>query len=100
MEIIIQLQRNYCFFLEIENTTISVDRSNNVELEKFKTSLLECTVQRFTGGRGLIQGQKRQVYTTDITSNTNYILAALLDPRIKTAPFIGKLTLFYPIMMG
>ncbi|XP_035713793.1 uncharacterized protein LOC118438118 [Folsomia candida] len=65
------------------------------QLLGFKASLVTSVVQRFTtnkdrGERILnADGKTRNIVTIDAMSSKAYILAAVLDPRIKTLPFQG-----------
>jgi hypothetical protein len=87
------------FNLGIESVTFN-DREDldphQEELKNFKTGLCKSIIDRFTNdkekGERIIgsNGKNRQIVTVDIFHNSRYILAALLDPRIKTAPFLGN----------
>jgi hypothetical protein len=62
----------------------------------FQKELCQAVVDRFTNdkekGEKVFdkEGKARRIVTADIFHNKNYILASLLDPRIKDVPFLGN----------
>lgn len=68
----------------------------NAELVGFKKELLKWLINRFTfnkeGGEKYVvveQETSRNIYTTNVLKGRAYVLASLLDNRIKDKPFSG-----------
>ena len=70
------------------------------EVKSFKYSMIECIIQRFTGSTELVGPQRRKIFTFDVFHNEKYILATLLDPRIKQFAFSGKFVTIIPPREG
>lgn len=86
-------------FAGAKNNQIDDDIDLNLysKLLDFRERLCNSVITRFTTKTGTDAedpGQviNRRIVTYDILNNKNYVLASLLDPRIKTAPFKGTLS--------
>jgi len=58
--------------------------------------LLDSVLSRFTtnqekGEKVVVGGKQRRIVTADVLADETYVMAALLDPRIKPTPFKSKL---------
>lgn len=82
----------------IESASISdeVDDAEKDFLVQFRKKLLESITDRFTKdkekGQNVVteDGTIRRIKTVDVFHDLKYILATILDPRIKDAPFTGE----------
>jgi hypothetical protein len=80
-----------------ERTTFKSKANNSkTALQQYKESLIWNVVQRFTNNKAL--GEKftnedgtfrPRVVTIQAFKNKSYVIASLLDPRIKLRPFTG-----------
>jgi len=79
----------------IESTTIENENPYFKEMSEFKQSLVHSVVNRFTTnkekGEKVIdeKGKIRRIVTLDIFNEKAFVIASLLDPRIKTSIFEG-----------
>jgi len=79
-------------------SNIEIDKriEHATEVTAFKDELKKCLLERFGYDKERNQkvigpsGKERRIVTLDIFHNPFYVLATLLDPRIKTVPFGGK----------
>lgn len=66
------------------------------QLIAFKAELRRSVWQRFETNRESgqkvtgVTGADRNIVTCDVFNEKNYILATILDPRLKLLPFTGK----------
>lgn len=63
-------------------------------LEKFRRALRDSVLKRFgtdqdSGQPAAVRGRK--IVTSNVVNDKYYILATLLDPKLKTIPFEGNL---------
>lgn len=82
-----------CHSLEIQNTDVVDEMEYAEDVRKFKNSLFTSIMQRFVNDEAQVpSGSKkrgRRIVVTNIYKNIDYILATLLDPRIRTTIFEG-----------
>lgn len=66
-------------------------------MNEFRSAVIQSLLDRFTNDKekgeavyNKTTNKRRNIITIDIFSSVPFILAALLDPRIKDLPFLGK----------
>ena len=95
----------FILFADAETVEVDPDLEFNEQLVEFKNDLCNSVVNRFTtdkekGGVVLNEfGKKRNIVTVDVCNEHSYIMASLLDPRVKTVPFEGNILNVITIMI-
>jgi len=86
----------YTMFSGIQKVQIPEDLEEHTEnIKNFQEKLLSSIFQRFTvnkerGEQNLdSNGRPARFFSTNVMNDETYILATLLDPRIKQVPFQG-----------
>lgn len=83
-----------------ESQEHGLPNTTTTHLTKFKKLLIESLLARFTtdkeGGEKVVEkdGKTRNIFTINLFFQKSYILATVLDPRLKLRPFLGKYTKF------
>jgi len=84
------------FILGIQDVIIEDDSDFCFELTEFQSALCQSICNRFTNNKDIgekihdLTGKARRIVTVDVFNDPTYILATLLDPRIKVVPFNGR----------
>ena len=94
--------RRYWSFVSVEYIFLTLegireqDLGDNYDCYEFQRALLSCLEERFSSRaldnetRPLQIGRLKRITRQEIFKEVKLILATLLDPRLKTAPFLGE----------
>lgn len=86
---VINFNEYFLAFSDVNKAEIEEHLDFVKEITEFKKAVLDCLICRFTSAPG--SSSNRKIVTVDVLNNKNFILASLLDPRIKLVIFKGNI---------